>query len=190
MAPTATVFDLDGTLACLPINWEELFEKLKDIMHVDVIRPLVEVVSRVDEKTRNEVFAAWDIAELAIFEKITTCSEGMKLYQESTSKPKALVTLQGKKVVKIIMERFRLSFDAIVTREDSLSRAEQLTIISERLKISVKEMMFVGNADTDEDAAKKVGCQFYRVKNPDSCDTTIFRVKQSFKVLKNRQIVT
>ena len=166
MNPAATVFDLDGTLACLPINWEELFEELKGIMHVDVIRPLVDVVSRVDEKTRKEVFAAWDIAELAIFEKVTICGEGMKLYQESKGKPKALVTLQGKKVVKIIMERFGLSFDAVVTREDSLSRAEQLTIVSEKLKVPIKEILFVGNADSDEAAAKKVGCQFLRVKNP------------------------
>jgi HAD superfamily hydrolase (TIGR01549 family) len=165
MTPAATVFDLDGTLACLPINWEELFEELKGIMHVNVIRPLVDIVSRVDEKTRKEVFAAWDIAELAIFEKVTTCGEGMKLYQESEGKPKALVTLQGMKVVKIIMERFRLSFDAVVTREDSLSRAEQLAIVSEKLKIPVKEILFIGNADSDEAAAKKVGCQFFRVEN-------------------------
>ena len=166
MNPAATVFDLDGTLACLPINWEELFEELKGIMHVDVIRPLVDVVSRVNEKTRKEVFAAWDIAELAIFEKVTICGEGMKLYQESKGKPKALVTLQGKQVVKIIMERFGLSFDAIVTREDSLSRAQQLAIVSEKLKVPIKEILFVGNADSDEAAAKKVGCQFLRVKNP------------------------
>jgi HAD superfamily hydrolase (TIGR01549 family) len=166
MTQAATVFDLDGTLACLPINWEELFEELKKIMHVDVIRPLVDVVSRVDEKTRSEVFSTWDFAELAIFEKVTVCREGMKLYQETKGKPKALVTLQGKKVVEIIMERFGLSFDAIVTREDSLSRSQQLTIVSEKLKVPIKEVLFVGNADSDEAAAKKVGCQFLRVKNP------------------------
>ena len=165
MKPAAFVFDLDGTLACLPINWEGLFEELKDIMHVDVIRPLVEVISRTDEKTRKEVFASWDIAELAIFEKVTACSDGIRLYQESKGRPKALVTLQGKKVVKIIMERFGLSFDAVVTREDSLSREEQLTIVIEKLKIPFKEVLFVGNADSDEAAAKKVGCQFLRVKN-------------------------
>ncbi len=166
MNPAATVFDLDGTLACLPINWEELFEELKGIMHVNVIRPLVDVVSRVNEKTRKEVFAAWDIAELAIFERVTICGEGMKLYQESNGNPRALVTLQGKQVVKIIMERFGLSFDAIVTREDSLSRAKQLAIVSEKLKVPIKEILFVGNADSDEAAAKKVGCRFLRVKNP------------------------
>jgi HAD superfamily hydrolase (TIGR01549 family) len=166
MKPAATVFDLDGTLACLPINWEELFEQIKSIMHVDVIRPLVDVVSRTDEKTRNEIFAAWDTAELAIFERVTTCSEGMKLYQESKDKPKALVTLQGKKVVEIIKERFGLSFDVIVTREDSLSRSQQLTIVSRKLKVPIKEILFVGNADSDEAAAKKVGCLFLRIRNP------------------------
>ncbi len=164
MKSSATVFDLDGTLACLPIDWEQLFEELKSIMHIDVVRPLVDVVSKADKKTRKEVFEAWDIAELAIFDRVTTCGEGMKLYDESKDRPKALVTLQGRKIVDIIMNRFGLSFDAIITREDDLSRIQQLRIASEKLKVPLEQILFIGNAETDEMAAKKVGCQFLRLK--------------------------
>jgi HAD superfamily hydrolase (TIGR01549 family) len=160
----AAVFDFDGTLACLPVDWEGLFEDLKRIMHVDNVRPLVDSVSRLDEKTRLEVFAVWDKAEVSIFESATACGEGMRLYREFAGKPKALVTLQGKAVVTLILEKFGLAFDVVVTREDSLFRAEQLLMAAEKFKVPPQKMLFVGNADSDAAAAKKVGCQFHRVK--------------------------
>jgi phosphoglycolate phosphatase-like HAD superfamily hydrolase len=88
----------------------------------------------------------------------------MKLYREFAGKPKALVTLQGKAVVTLILKKFGLSFDVVVTREDSLFRAEQLLMAAEKLKVPVGDLLFVGNADTDAAAAQKVGCQFQRVK--------------------------
>ena len=160
----AAVFDLDGTLVCLPVDWEALFEDLKRVMRVDSVRPLVDSVSRVDEKTRLEVFAVWDTAEVAIFESATACGEGMQLYREFTGKPKALVTLQGKAVVTLLLEKFGLAFDLVVTREDSLFRAEQLLMAAEKLKVPPKNLLFVGNADSDVAAAQKLGCQFQRVK--------------------------
>jgi HAD superfamily hydrolase (TIGR01549 family) len=163
MTISAAVFDLDGTLICLPINWDTLFDEFKRIMHVDVVRPLVDTVGRVDGKTKHEVFAAWDKAEIAIFESATFCGEGMRLYKENAEKPKALVTLQGKAVVKLLLEKFGLSFDLVLTREDSLFRVEQLQMAAEQLKVPAKEVLFVGNADTDAAAAAKVGCIFRKV---------------------------
>lgn len=161
--PAAVVFDLDGTLACLPINWEALYEEFRRIMHVDVVRPLVDVVSRADAQTRWEVFAAWDKAELAIFDGATLCGEGMHVYQEFADKPKALVTLQGRAVVEKLVAKFGLEFNVSVTREDSLFRSDQLKIAAEKLGVPVSEVLFVGNTDTDKIAAEKVGCKFQRV---------------------------
>jgi phosphoglycolate phosphatase-like HAD superfamily hydrolase len=164
-APAAYVFDLDGTLFCLPINWEQLFTEFKRIMHADAIRPLVDTVSRLDDKTRREVFDTWDRAELAVFESVTPCGQGIKLYHEAEAKgkPKALVTLQGKRIVEVLTERFHLKFDAIVTREDSLFRADQLRKALEQLKTPAKETLFVGNAENDAAAAQKTGCMFQKV---------------------------
>lgn len=162
--PAAVVFDLDGTLACLPINWEALYEEFRRIMHVDVVRPLVDVVSRADAQTRWEVFAAWDKAELAIFDGATLCGEGMHVYQEFADKPKALVTLQGRAVVEKLVAKFGLEFNVSVTREDSLFRSDQLKIAAEKLGVPVSEVLFVGNTDTDKIAAEKVGCKFQRVQ--------------------------
>ena len=164
MTAAAVVFDLDGTLVCLPVSWEALFEEFKRIMHVEALRPLVDTVSRADERTRREVFAAWDKAELAIYEGATSCGEGMRLYRQFAGNPKALVTLQGRAVVGLLLEKFELRFDVVVTREDSLFRAEQLRLAAEKLRVPVGDALFVGNADSDAAAAQKVGCRFLRVK--------------------------
>jgi len=159
----AVVFDLDGTLVDLPVDWEGLFAEFKVIMHVDNVRPVAETVSKVYAETRKQIFEAWDKAELAVSKTCTTNEKGMKIYRENADKPKALVTLQGKKAVEIIAGEFKLSFDVILTREDSLSRSEQLLMAAENLKVPPKNILFVGNADTDATAAEKVGCQFLRV---------------------------
>ena len=160
----AVVFDLDGTLVNLPINYEELLGEFKEIMRVENVRPLVDTVSRVDDETRKRVFRAWDKAELAVSAKITVNDEGMKVYREYAEKPKALVTLQGRKVVDAVVARFGLAFDVVVTRENSLFRAEQLRTAAEKLGVQMENVLFVGNADGDAAAAEKVGCQFLRVK--------------------------
>jgi HAD superfamily hydrolase (TIGR01549 family) len=160
---SAAIFDLDGTIVCLPINWERLFDEFKRIMHVDVVRPLVETVSKVDGKTRLEVFAAWDQAELAVVGTTTLCEQGMAIYRKHAHKPRALVTMQGKNAVQAIMERFGLSFEVTFTREDSLDRVEQLRMAAEKLKIQPRDILFVGNAESDIAAARKVGCLFQKV---------------------------
>jgi len=160
----AVVFDLDGTLVRLPIDYEALFDEFKQIMHVEQVRPVVETVSRADEKTRAIVFSAWDRAELATRGKITVNEEGMKTYREFEDKPKALVTLQGRAVINVILKQFGLRFAFVVTREDSLFRVDQLTKAINLLEAEPRNVLVVGNTNGDAVAAKNLGCQFTRVK--------------------------
>lgn len=159
----AVVFDLDGTLVRLPIDYDTLFREFKTIMRVDEVRPLVDTVTRLDEKTRERVFRAWDEAEVAVSESVVANEEGLKIFKAYVQKPKALVTLQGKRAVKIILEQLGLCFDVVVTREDTLKRDEQLRKAAEKLKARVQGLLFVGNTENDSVAAEKVGCQFLRV---------------------------
>lgn len=160
----AVIFDLDGTLIHLLIDYEELFREFKKIMQVDNIQPLVDAVSRLDKKTRGQVFRVWDNAELAAAAKMTVNEEGMKIYKKFSQKPKALVTMQGRTIVKNILAQLRLSFNVIVTREDSLNRTEQLKNAAEKLKTQFQSILFVGNTENDSLAAEKIGCQFLRIK--------------------------
>lgn len=159
----AVVFDLDGTLVNLPIDYKQLFSEFKKIMKKKEIRPLVDSVSNVDEITRDKVFKAWEKAELEVSCKISKNEMGLGIYRENKAKRKALVTLQGRAIVKIILRDFNLDFDVVVTREDALSRVHQIFSAVRKLEVETKNVLFVGNTEGDASAALEVGCEFLRI---------------------------
>jgi HAD superfamily hydrolase (TIGR01549 family) len=159
----AVIFDLDGTLVRLPIDYETLFNEFKRIMQVPEVRPIVDIISKLDGKTRQTIFEAWDRAEIAVEVNATINEEGMNAYRRFRDKRKVLVTLQGKAVVEEILKRHGLRFDFILTREDSLFRTKQLTKAINQLEADPRNVLFVGNTESDGAAAESVGCQFHRV---------------------------
>jgi HAD superfamily hydrolase (TIGR01549 family) len=160
----AVVFDLDGTLVDIPIDYEKLFAEFKTIMRTENIRPLAEVISKTDAATRETLFETWEKAELDVLNQVSVKAEGSKIYQAHKSKRKALVTLQGRAIANAILSRFNLSFEVIVTREDSLFRTAQLMKATRQLEVSMLNVLFVGNTEGDAAAASEVGCAFLKVE--------------------------
>ena len=160
----AVTFDLDGTLIQLPIDYKRLFQEFQKIMKTDKINPIAKTVSKTDNGSRAQLFKVWDNAELAASKKMTTNEEGMTVYRKNLEKPKALVTMQGRKLVAIIAEQLELSFDVVITREDSLNREKQLKKAAEKLDVKIQNILFVGNTEDDALAAERAGCQFSKVK--------------------------
>lgn len=160
----AVIFDLDGTLISLPLDYEKLVEEFRKIAPSSDFHPLVPAIAKLDENMRTKIFKAWDKAELAITEKITLIREGKVIYDQFPDKPKALVTLQGKKFVSTILKPLGLYFSYIATREDSLERIRQLELMAHKLGKSFKNILFVGNTPNDHRAAEQLGCQYKEVK--------------------------
>lgn len=159
----AVIFDLDGTLINLPINYDKLFQEFAKIMKTKEVRPITVTVVKLDEKMKKKVFEVWESIELDAFEDMIINNEGMSLYKNFADKPRALVTMQGRTLTQNTFESLGLSFDFVVTREDSLSRNEQLRIAADKLKKPLKDILFIGNTDEDANSAKEIGCQFLKV---------------------------
>jgi phosphoglycolate phosphatase-like HAD superfamily hydrolase len=160
----AVIFDLDDTLIHLPIDYDALFQEFSKIMKTKNVRPLTRTISKLDGKIKKEILDIWDRAELAVLPKITPVKEGIAVYDKFSKKTKALVTMQGKALVNRILERFRFTFDAILTREDSLDRVKQLRAAAQTLNAHFENVLFVGNGEGDQAAAQEVRCQFLKVK--------------------------
>lgn len=161
----AVIFDLDGTLITLPLDYEgELLPQFSKVTGIENMHPLTDKVSKLDPKKKEKVFQIWNEAELKALEKMTVNNKGKALYDKHIDKSKALVTLQGKTVVKNILQNLTLHFNFIVTREDSLHRTEQLQIALRKLRKPAQNVLFIGNTTGDSTAAKAVGCQFLRVE--------------------------
>lgn len=154
------IFDLDGTLIYLPINYEKLRNEICEILRIKCADSILEAVSNLDEKTRAKIFNIWSRLELESLPNIVEVPEGIKLYKSFQHIPKCLVTLQGREVVKRILKKTGLQFDYIVTRENSLSRSEQIKIIIEKFKAKSSEVLVIGDRESDRKAAEENGCKF------------------------------
>ena len=160
----AVVFDLDGTLVNLPIDYEKLFQEVRERAKISDVNPITKTIAKLDAKTKEEVFKVWDRIEAIAWQQGTVKKAGISLYRKFAKEPKALVTMQGKTLTRNIIDSLKLSFDVTITREDSLDRAEQRRIAARKLNVSLKDVLFVGNTEGDSVAAKNVESQFLRVE--------------------------
>ena len=160
----AVIFDLDGTLIDLPLNYEKLRGEFGRILKVPDVGSLTKTVAGSDDETREKIFKIWDEAELALTKKIKLKDEGMALYKKYCAKPKALVTMQGKALVQAILDPLGLCFEFALTREDSLDRREQLRKAIRKLKVNSGDVLFIGNTEGDLQATDDIKCQFLRVE--------------------------
>jgi HAD superfamily hydrolase (TIGR01549 family) len=164
VTPKAAVFDLDGTLVNLPIDYRALYAEFRKIVGNKSIEPLTKTIGALNGALKRRVFETWTSAEFAILAKMTVVDEGMQIYERYLEIPKALVTMQGKKTVERILCTQGLSFQAIITREDSLDRTAQIMLALEKLRSKPGDVVVIGDRETDKIASEKIGCKFRMVK--------------------------
>jgi HAD superfamily hydrolase (TIGR01549 family) len=160
----AAIFDLDGTLVNLPIDYEALYERFRKIIGIHNIEPITETVAELNASLKQKIFDIWTETELATLSKMAVVNEGIRLYQQNRNMPKALVTMQSKKTVEKILSALNLSFQAAITREDSLDRTTQIRMAMQKLGLKPENVIVYGDRETDRAAAEKVGCKFKMVK--------------------------
>ena len=154
------IFDLDGTLVHLPIDYEKLRHRISEVLRIGRVDTILDVFSKTDENARKRVFDVWSRLEMEALSGMTENARGIRLYNFFCDKVRCLVTLQGRQVVERILEETGLSFDHVVTREDSLSRVEQIRMVIDRFGVDPKDVLFIGDRESDREAAEKNGCLF------------------------------
>jgi len=154
------IFDLDGTLVRLPIDYDSLRRRLyTEFGDKRVFESIYKFLLSLDDKGRERAFKIIDEFELESISSMyvdPTLNEGFSLIEDFE---KALVTLQGLKPAKKILERIGLKdkFSIIVTREVSLDRTQQLMYVMNRLEANKEKTVFIGDTENDFRAAKTVG---------------------------------
>jgi phosphoglycolate phosphatase len=159
------VFDLEGTLVRLPIDYESLYGEISRVLKISKVKPLTHTIRTLDDEARRKFYELWKHAEFKALQKMSANEEGMKIYRRRSNKPVALVTLQGKAVVRKILDHFHLTFNVVITREDEIGRAQQIRKALDALgSLEPRNVLVIGDRDSDEAAAKQVGCRFVKVK--------------------------
>ena len=160
----AVIFDLEGTLIRLPIDYKTLYNNIIRELKISKVEPLTKTVKKLNSELREKVFKLWEHAELEALPNMSPNYEGIELYRKYSDKPVALVTMQGKKVIKKILDHFHLSFNIIFTREDEIDRVRQIERVLDKMSWKPHNVLMVGDRESDEAAAVKVGCKFVKVR--------------------------
>jgi len=161
----AVIFDLDGTLVHIPIDYDALEKEFQKMIGETKLKPITEKIAKLEESKRRKIFKVWTKAELEALPNLAINEEGMRLYRKFSEKKLALVTMQGKTTVERILRTLDLSFEVIITRENSLNRAEQIKTALKKLGLKPAEVLMVGDRESDRASSEKVGCKFVKVED-------------------------
>ncbi len=160
------IFDLDGTLVRLPIRYNIIFEKLRNLFDTkDEFKPLIPTILTKANNDMNLVQQAFDLIcdEETIaannFEVIENAIEILDHFKNENFSL-GLVTMQCKKAAKLVLDSMNISnhFSSIITRDDSHERTVQIKKSVEFLSLSPQEIVVIGDRIHDVNSAKQVGC--------------------------------
>jgi phosphoglycolate phosphatase-like HAD superfamily hydrolase len=162
--PRAYVFDFDGTLFALPVDWNALRRDLAPVVGarlegVSIFQAIKEAIS-LRKELKDKLFAVADAREIPAAEKAVPIDGAVESIRRlSTRSRLALVTMQGTAACNRVLSRYSIKncFAAVLTREDSLERSEQVLAALAILGVPAGSALFVGDKLNDVIAGRKVG---------------------------------
>ncbi len=157
---------MDGTLVKLDIDWDELREKVREIIKTDhPLKPLGPSILETTEGSEELRKRAFDLVESEEVRAALSASPDPELKAmlsrlKSRGIKIALVTFQSTKPATIALKRLEILqfFEFLITREYSLNRKKQLSIALERLRADPRRTVFAGDSSWDVSAGKELGC--------------------------------
>ena len=162
----AIIFDMDGTLIRLPINYEKIFKKLKILFDTnDEFKPLIPSIISKSNGDSVLLQNAFDI----ICEEETVAYKDFEVidgtidilnYLRSKNFKLCLVTMQCQNAAKFALDKIQISkfFSSIITRDDANQRSDQIKKSLQTLELNPENVLMVGDRIHDVHSAKQVGC--------------------------------
>lgn len=165
------IFDFDGTIVRLKVDWESLKKELATYFQrihnfESVFTSLYQEIDRVNDlfgrKAREEALAIIEKYELAGIENLEFIPQAVKLIESLKDKGMKLAIFSSntRKVVETILEKIDKldSFESIVTIEDISKNKpdpEGLLKILRACKVSEGRALYIGDKQRDLEAGKR-----------------------------------
>ncbi len=150
------IFDLDGTLIELNLDFEEIRRTLgiKD-------RYILESILRFKDEERRrklEVLKEFEIRAASNAKLTPHAKEVLDMLEELGLK-KGVVTRNCRESVEIVVERFGLNFDFVITREDAKPKPspEPILLALKMVKSKPERAVVIGDYVFDLIAGRKAG---------------------------------
>jgi HAD superfamily hydrolase (TIGR01549 family) len=151
MSIETIIFDIDGTLVLLPINWDRIASEIRRVSNGNA----KSFLGFLAKYHNSEKF--WYIHRILEEEEIKAVNNMMILDDLSDIKSLCnvkkigFVTMQSRRAAEEIVKRLELDkcLDILVTREYAATRAMQLSIVINRLGTEPRNTLFIGDKIAD-----------------------------------------
>ena len=160
------IFDLDGTLIQLPVNYDIIQNNLKEFFNTSKnLKPLIPTIIKLSKNDQNKIITSFnlickeEILASKNFKIMTDAVEILK-FLKSKNLILCLVTMQCKNALEKILQKMDVLdlFDSIISRDDSYDRFEQIQNSLKNIHLESSNVLVVGDRIHDVESAKKAGC--------------------------------
>ena len=160
------VFDLDGTLIQLLIDYQKIQKNLKDFFHVsNELKPLIPTIIKLSKNNQNKIKISFDLIckeEILASDNFKTMTNALEILKFLKSKniSLCLVTMQCKDALGKILQKLQIPdlFDSVISRDESFDRQKQIELSLQNVVLTPSEVLVVGDRIHDIESAKKIGC--------------------------------
>jgi phosphoglycolate phosphatase-like HAD superfamily hydrolase len=182
------IFDFDGTLVQLRIDWEELKKELRKLLgsksSLTPLFPSIEALTKNNSELRKKAWRLIEKYESEAVKEIKADFELIELFKKLKTRhfQVALLTLQGRQPLEKALRKLGLQgvFDNIITREETASREQQIKKMLKLFKVKPNQAMVIADRLHDILIASKLGCKTVAItdKRNLSADYKFADVKQ------------
>jgi phosphoglycolate phosphatase-like HAD superfamily hydrolase len=165
------VFDMDGTLISLPVEWDKVRAELRSLTGTSLsFNPFfldLQTIVAKDPLLMGPMLRTIDEYEARAVPGARLEDGAMDVLSALSRKGKlSLVTMQGRGACDAILESLgiRRFFASRFTREDSMDRTAQLRMALASMGAKEAEAIFVGDRINDLKAARAAGVRFVMIR--------------------------
>ena len=191
------IFDLDGTLIQLPINYDIIQKNLKEFFNIsENLKPLIPTIIELSKNDQNKIKTAFslickeEILASKNFEIMDGAVEILK-FLKSKNLILCLVTMQCRAALNEILYKMNILdlFDFVISRDENYDRFEQIQNSLNNISLNSSEVLVIGDRIHDVESAKKAGCipilKINKINKNPSFDCRIIRNLIEIKKLFN-----
>ena len=181
----AIIFDLDGTLIRLPIDYNKIQNMLRELFGTsENFTPLIATIIKKAQDDKVKISKAFELIcreELSSIDKMEIIDGALSLLKDIQSQKiiLSLITMQCKEAVTRILSKLNIGnnmFSIIISRDESYDRLDQIKKTVEKLSVAPNEVIVIGDRIHDIKSAQQVGCKSIlvnRKKTGINVETTI-----------------
>ncbi len=160
------VFDLDGTLIQLLIDYQKIQKNLKEFFNIsNELKPLIPTIIKLSKNDQNKIKTSFDLIckeEILASDNFKTMNNALETlnFLKSKNLSLCLVTMQCKDALEKVLQKLQISdlFDSVISRDESFDRQKQIELSLKNIVLEPSEVLVVGDRIHDIESAKKIGC--------------------------------